>query len=157
MSGTPRKRWESRYYFRADTPDQVCRALANDCYSAIYQNYDLMQLHDFPCSLVGAGIKYVDPQACSAVAHSGPCQTKRLAPDILEQGVATCIDVVCYYIPILWRQGHTAWPVFIPTKVPGLFHGLVEVETPQGVVRRDYTRDLIQPGPTAFAVCSGGY
>lgn len=142
--------WEARFVFDAYDDEMAMACLTALCEGFIRVNMIWFSeaRENAPCCLSHENVQYVLPYGCSPDI---PCQSIRSAPEILETGVATCIDICCYVAAQLRLRGRKGAGVsFINMldangyPIIGMYHALVRV----GGKDIDYTQDLID-GKTA--------
>jgi len=149
--------WEFRVVFDAYDDAMAMQVLGGLCEGVIRANMIwISEAGDrAPCCLSEAGVRYVSPIGCGS-PH--PCQTVRGAAEILEKGVATCIDIAPYMAAQLRLRGQGATVVFVNmrdhagNKISGMYHALVQLSKGKTI---DYTQDLIDGNTARCAeICS---
>ncbi len=139
------QRWQLGVLFEAYTDEMASAMIAAACEGILRVNMIWMEtvgLDNVPCCLGDEGVRYIEPVGCS---RRHPCQNVLTGPEILNRGVATCIDIACYMGALLRLRGQGAEIVVTNMldeqnkPIQGQYHVLLNTE--DGI--HDYTEDLI--------------
>ena len=97
---------------------------------------------DDVCALACGKIRY-DSKIKDVLSTIGDIRT---VPALLKHKKALCIDIVAFDVAVHRFEGRNAWPVVVPIGKNGMFHVLTELQTPEGVIQYDPSKEIEQLG-----------